>query len=33
MPSANTSNKGRFLTDSQTGKRFQSNGIQWMEVK
>lgn len=33
MPTANTSNKGKFLTDSQTGKRFQSNGIQWVEVK
>lgn len=33
MPTANASNKGRFLTDQVTGKRFQSNGIQWVEVK
>lgn len=33
MPAANASNKGKFLTDTQTGKRFQSNGIQWVEVQ
>lgn len=33
MPTANASNKGKFLTDSVTGKRYQSNGLQWVEVK
>lgn len=32
MPAANTSNKGLFLTDQETGRRYQSNGMQWVEV-
>lgn len=33
MPPANGANKGRFITDQQTGKRFQSDGMRWTEVK
>jgi len=33
MPKANTSNKGRTLQDDETGKRYKSNGLQWVEVK
>lgn len=33
MPPANPSNKGKFLSDTQTGKRYQSNGMQWVEVR
>lgn len=33
IPAANASNKGKFLTDTATGKRYQSNGLQWVEAK
>lgn len=32
-PKANASNKGRTLIEHESGKRFRSNGIQWIEVK
>jgi hypothetical protein len=32
MPTANASNKGKTLKDHETGKRYQSNGMQWKEV-
>jgi uncharacterized small protein (DUF1192 family) len=33
MPKANASNKGRIIRDSDTGKRYRSNGLQWTEEK
>jgi hypothetical protein len=33
MPKADMSNRGRIIVDQQTGKRFQSNGMSWTEVK
>lgn len=32
-PPANSSNRGKFLTDTETGQRFKSNGISWEEVR
>ena len=32
-PKANASNKGKFLTDTATGKRYRSNGMSWVEVQ
>lgn len=32
-PPANSSNRGKFLTDKVTGQRFKSNGISWEEVR
>ncbi|MCE3606918.1 hypothetical protein LXA47_25415 [Massilia sp. P8910] len=31
-PTPNVSNKGRILVEHETGKRFRSNGIQWVEI-
>ena len=33
MPTANASNKGRKIRDTETGKILQSNGMSWVEVK
>jgi hypothetical protein len=33
MPPANAANRGRTLTDTTTGKKYQSNGLQWQEIK
>lgn len=33
LPKANTSNKGKTALDHDTGKRYRSNGMQWVEVK
>lgn len=33
MPPANPGNKGRFLTDQQTGQRFQSDGFRWVPAQ
>lgn len=33
LPTANASNKGRMIRDTTTGKRLQSNGMSWVEVK
>lgn len=33
MPTANAGNKGRTIIEHDTGKRYRSNGMQWMEVK
>ncbi len=33
MPTANASNKGKYLTDTATGKRFRSNGMSWVEER
>ena len=33
MPPANPSNKGKSLTDTQTGKKYVSNGFTWVEQK
>lgn len=32
MPKPNAANKGRIMRDTETGKRYQSNGLQWKEV-
>ena len=32
-PKANASNRGKTLIEHESGKRFRSNGIQWIEVK
>lgn len=32
-PPANSSNRGKLLTDTVTGQRFKSNGISWEEVR
>jgi len=33
LPTANKSNQGKTAIDHDTGKRYKSNGMQWMEVK
>lgn len=32
MPKPNANNKGRIIQDNETGKRYQSNGMQWKEM-
>ena len=32
-PKANASNRGKTILEHESGKRFRSNGIQWIEVK
>ena len=33
LPTANKSNQGKMAVDHDTGKRYKSNGLQWVEVK
>jgi len=33
LPPANSSNSGKFAIDHDTGKRYRSNGLQWVELK
>jgi hypothetical protein len=33
LPTANKSNMGKIAVDHDTGKRYKSNGLQWVEIK